>query len=454
MTLYFAKSALLPDGWADDVLIETDFQGWITDIKTGVSSKGAQVLKGPVMPGMPNVHSHAFQRAMAGLTERSSGGKDNFWSWREVMYQFLGRLSPEDMQVIASQLYVEMLKAGYTTVGEFHYVHNQPDGKPYDDPLIMSHHLIRAAKDTGIGITHIPTLYAHSNFGGLLPTEGQKRFITAPDDIAGMINRLKTLHKDDPQVRIAMAYHSLRAVSSDLMRDFKMTGMPVHIHAAEQVKEVEDCLAWSGKRPVQWLLENMDIGPDWCLIHSTHMTPEETTALAKSGAVAGLCPTTEGNLGDGLFNLPGYLESAGTFGIGTDSHISINPVEELRWLEYGQRVHKRERAVAHGPGEKHVGAFLYRQALKGGAQAMGRAIGALEKGRRADWVVLDGSHPLLYGKNGDVLLDAFIFAGNVPLVRDVIVGGVQVVSEGRHTREEEIASSFRAFLDSCGEFRL
>lgn len=460
MTLHFAKSALLPDGWARDVLIEAGAEGDILSIQKGADSQGASLLHGPVIPGMPNVHSHAFQRAMAGLAERSNGGRDNFWSWREVMYAFLSRLSPDDMEAIAAQLYVEMLKSGYTAVGEFHYVHNQPDGTPYEDKAELSYRLINAARTSGIGITHMPVLYAYGNFGGQAHSEGQRRFILSPGDIADMFGKLGKMHTGDKQIRLAVAHHSLRAVSPEMMRELTAAAQamdpasPIHIHAAEQVKEVEDCIAWSGFGPVEWLLKNMEIDGRWCLVHATHMNAPEIKALAESGAAAGLCSTTEGNLGDGFFSLFRYLTDGGTFGIGTDSHISISPVEELRWLEYGQRLTKRERSVACREEEPHVGAFLYRRALAGGAQAMGRHIGALEAGARADWLVLDGNHPLLYGREGDTLLDTFIFSGNAPLVRDVFVGGRQVVSEGRHVKENEIAARYRDFLDSSGSFSI
>jgi formimidoylglutamate deiminase len=460
MTLHFAKSALLPEGWAADVLIEVDDSGDILSVKAGAAPTGAALLKGPVIPGMPNVHSHAFQRAMAGLAERSNGGRDNFWSWREVMYSFLSRLTPEDMEAIAAQLYVEMLKSGYTGVGEFHYVHNQPDGTPYDDKAELSHRLISAAQTSGIGITHMPVLYAYGSFGGQKHSEGQRRFILSPDDIARMYGDLRQQHRGDKQIRIALAHHSLRAVSPEMMAELTAAvraldpASPIHIHAAEQVQEVEDCLNWSGKRPVEWLLEQAEVDEHWCLIHATHMTEAETKALAASGAVAGLCPTTEGNLGDGFFNFGEYAKAGGTFGIGTDSHISINPVEDLRWLEYGQRLTHKARSLACTDEQPHVGAHLYRSALKGGAQAMGRRIGALEPGARADWLVLDETHPLLYGRAGDTLLDTFIFSGNAPLVRDVFVGGRQLVSEGRHEKEETIAARYRDFLDFSKGFSI
>ncbi len=452
MPQFFANTALLPEGWANDVLITADEGGWITDVKTGQKSGAAQILPGPVIPGMPNLHSHAFQRAMAGLAERATGDKDSFWTWREVMYDFLDQITPEDMEAIAAQLYMEMLKAGYTAVGEFHYVHHQPDGTPYDDPALLSRHVIAAAKKTGIGITHMPALYAHGGFGGQKPVSGQKRFINGSDAFLDIITALHRDYKDDPQVRIGLVHHSLRAVTPEMLNDVtaKVHDMdsdaPVHIHIAEQTKEVDDCIAWSGQRPVEWLLENAPVDERWCLIHATHMTDEETESLAKTGAVAGLCPTTEANLGDGLFNLPHYLASGGKLGIGSDSHISVSMIEELRTLEYGQRLLRRERAVVKTPGNPSVGSSLYKMALAGGAQAMGRPIGGLEVGKRADFIVLDPENPALFSKKDDLTLDAMVFAGNVNPVKDVFSGGVPVVKDFRHVRELEIFEKYKDTL--------
>ncbi len=453
MTTIFAKTALLPAGWADNVLIRTDDNGRITDVQPdSTAPHDAVQANGPVLPGMPNTHSHAFQRAMAGLTERVTGEKDSFWTWRDMMYRFAGSITPDDLDVIATRLYIEMLKSGYTNVAEFHYLHHQPDGKPYDDRALTSRVLIEAALAVGIGMTHLPVLYAYSGFGGAAPHAGQKRFLNNVDEISGMVATLTASYADSAQVRIGLAHHSLRAVTPEMLTAATENllaadkNAPVHIHIAEQQAEVDACIEWSGKRPVAWLLDHADLNENWCLIHATHMDEPETTALAESGAVAGLCPTTEANLGDGLFPLTGYLEAGGKIAIGSDSHISVSAREELRWLEYGQRLFFQARAVTRIAGSASSGAALYNRCLEGGAQAAGRKIGKIEKGCRADFIVLDGESPDLAGKNGDDILDVLIFAANSNPVRDVFCGGKQVVKDGHHVLESDADTAYRAVL--------
>ncbi|MEO3435249.1 formimidoylglutamate deiminase [Inquilinus sp. CAU 1745] len=450
MTAYLAPSALLPDGWASDVLIETGEDGAISAVTKGGEADGAERLAGPVIPGMPNLHSHAFQRAMAGLAETAANPSDDFWTWRDLMYRFLGRLGPEEMEAVAAQLYLEMLKAGYTAVGEFHYVHNAPDGTPYDDPAELSRRIIAAARRAGIGITHLPVLYAQGGFDGRELAGGQRRFANEPAGILAIVAELRKAHADDSNIRLGVAPHSLRAVAPEQLAElvagaWAEDGMaPIHIHVAEQTREVEDCRAWSGARPVEWLLAHAPVDGRWCLIHATHMTPAETRGLAASDAVAGLCPSTEANLGDGLFALTDYLAADGVLGVGSDSHIGIDPAEELRLLEYGQRLTLRRRSVTRLDGPS-IGAGLYRAALAGGAQAMGRDIGRIAKGARADFVVLDPDHPALVEREGDALLDALIFAATGPTpVRDVMVGGRWRVKEGHHEDEEDVLNLYRA----------
>ena len=449
----FAPQALLTDGWAQDVLLEVDAAGSLRQITRGAQVDGAQRLAGPVVPGMPNLHSHAFQRAIAGHGEhadQTSRRDDSFWTWREVMYRFVGRLTPEQVQAIAAQLYVEMLKAGYTAVGEFHYLHHRPDGGPYDDRAEMSRRTIAAARQTGIGITQLPVLYGYGGFGAAPAGEGQRRFLNTPGELLAIIEALQASHNDDPQVRIGLAPHSLRAVTLETLSE-AVAGLtaldaeaPVHIHIAEQIKEVEDCLQWSRKRPVEWLLEHCPPDRRWCLIHATHMSPRETADMAATGAVAGLCPTTEANLGDGLFPAVDYLAAGGAWGIGSDSHISVSPVEELRWFEYGERLARRRRNVLAGEGAAaSLGYRLYSDALAGGAQALGRPIGALEVGCRADLVVLDPASPTLCELPTERLLDAMIFAGNRNPVRDVMVGGQWVVCDGSHKDERAVLEDYR-----------
>jgi formimidoylglutamate deiminase len=443
----------LPQGWAEDVAIDLDAAGSIVAVTTGAAPDGAERLAGPVLPGMPNLHSHAFQRAMAGLTERAASGDDSFWTWREVMYGFLAKLTPEQVEAIAAQLYVEMLKAGYTSVGEFHYVHHDLDGRPYGDRAELSARVVAAAKQAGIGITHLPVLYACGGFGGQAPTLGQRRFLNDVSNFLRLVEALRARHGGDPDIRVGIAPHSLRAVTPEMLRDAVagLTAMdaeaPIHIHIAEQVKEVEDCLAWSGRRPVEWLLDHAAVDRRWCLVHATHMTEAETAGLAASGAVAGICATTEANLGDGFFPAPDYLARRGAWGIGSDSHISVSPVEELRWFEYGQRLVQRRRnrlsEQLGGGTAPSIGAFLYKSALSGGAAALGRPIGRIAPGARADLLVLDSNHPQLAGRAGDALLDSLVFAGNANPIRDAMVGGRWVVRSGRHNGEDEIAARFR-----------
>lgn len=453
MTRYFAKSALLPSGWAENVVITTDERGWIVSVEASQSQNGAIMLAGTILPGMPNIHSHAFQRAMAGLAEYAQEDESSFWTWRQVMYDFLGKLTPEDQEAIAAQLYVEMLKAGYTAVCEFHYLHNDIDGTPYADPATTSYGVIHAARTTGIGLTHIPVLYMNGGVDGRKPDDGQKRFINTPETILDLVSSLRSEFTDNPDIHLGFAPHSLRGVSIDVMGEAIDVvrridpAMPIHIHTAEQKREVDDCVAFYGQGPVAEILDRLPVNAHWCFIHATHMNDAETRNLARSGAVVSLCPSTEGSLGDGLFNLGPYIRYGGRFGIGSDSHISISPVEELRWLEYGQRLAHKKRLIAVDDRDSHNGAFLYKRALAGGAQATGRALGRLEAGYRGDFIVLDDNHPLLYGRAEDGLLDSFVFAGNVPLVRDVIVGGRRVITQGRHEHENEIAAAYRRVVD-------
>jgi formimidoylglutamate deiminase len=444
-----APVAMLPDEWARDVLVEIGPDGAIASVTPNAPRGDAEDAGGPLVPGMPNLHSHAFQRAMAGLAERMGARDDSFWTWREVMYRFLSRLAPEDCHTIAAQLYVEMLRNGYTAVAEFHYLHNDPAGRPYADRAEMSLAHLRAAREAGIAITHLPSLYAHATFGAAPLKPTQIRFATQPEDVLEIVRRVRGAYRDDADVRVGVAPHSLRAVSPPLLAAL-LSGLdevaptaPVHIHAAEQTKEVDDCVAWSGRRPVEWLLENAGVDERWCLVHCTHMTAAETRELAGRRAVAGLCPTTEGNLGDGLFPLEAYLGAGGHFGIGGDSHVSQSPVEELRWMEYVQRLRHQRRNIAASEARPSVGATLWRRALEGGSRALGRAMGVISPGARADLLVLDGEHPNLAGREGDGILDALIFAGNERLVRHVAVSGNWVVRDSRHADEPAIAERYK-----------
>ena len=444
MTAYAFDRVSTPDGWLAPGTVEIGADGRIAAVEAG---DGGERIGGIALPGMPNLHSHAFQRAMAGLTERAGPGEDSFWTWREVMYGFVDRLGPDDAEAIAAQLYCEMLKAGYTAVAEFHYLHHAPDGSPYGDLAEMAERVTAAAGRTGIALTLLPVLYNAGGFGGAPIDGAQRRFANDADRLLRMVETMRQRHGANPDFRVGLAPHSLRAVGPESLKEAlagldEMDGdAPIHIHIAEQTREAEDCVAWSGRLPVEWLLDTHDVGSRWCLVHATHMTGEETRALAATGAVAGLCPTTEANLGDGLFPLGAYLEAGGRLGIGSDSHVSVSPVEELRWLEYGQRLAARRRTVAARP-RGSTGARLHAAALEGGAAAMARECGAIEAGRAADIVTLDASHPLLAGRTDDAILDTYVFAGNANPVRDVMVGGSWVVRDGRHPEEEAIGRAF------------
>jgi formimidoylglutamate deiminase len=448
---YHADHALLPQGWTRDVLIEVNADGLLAALSPGCDANNAERLAGPVIPGMPNLHSHAFQRAMAGLTEKGGPAGDSFWSWREQMYRFLERLTPDDVQVIATRLYVEMLEAGYTSVAEFHYLHHDADGTPYADPAEMAWRHLAAADAAGIGLTLLPVLYAHSNFGGLPPTPGQRRFIHDGDAFDQLLETLAP-SLNAPLRRLGVAPHSLRAVTPEALHRavatltrLDATG-PIHIHAAEQQKEIDDSLAWSGQRPVEWLVEHAHLDPRWTLIHATHMTPQETVALARSGATAGLCPSTEGDLGDGFFDAPRFLEAEGHFGIGGDSHVGVDPFQELRLFEYGQRLRAERRNVLVREIGASLGGALYRRAAAGGGQALGQSAGTLAVGQRADWVVLNIDDAALAEQHGDGWLDAAIFGPARRPVRDVMVGGVWQVRDGVHPLATDSLRNYRRVL--------
>jgi formimidoylglutamate deiminase len=452
LSSYLAPSALLPSGWADDVLIEIDANGFIDNVSVNAGAGGATKLEGPVIPGMANVHSHAFQRAMAGMTQKAGPQGDSFWSWRELMYVFLERLDPEAIEAIAMELYVEMLEAGYTAVGEFHYVHHDPAGKPYANLVETAERIQAAAASTGIGLTLMPVFYAHSNFGGLPPSPGQRRFINDTERFSRMLELLVKKLQGEPLQRLAIAPHSLRAVTADeLGRLITLAGQlgpltPIHIHAAEQQKEVEDCQTFTGARPVQWLLDHANIDQRWCLVHATHMDASETRRLAATNAVAGLCPTTECDLGDGFFNASEYLGCNGRFGVGGDSHVGVDPFQELRQFEYGQRLQLERRNVLGGTPGDSVGGRLYRAACVGGAQALAQPTGAIAPGRRADLVVLNADDPALAELKNEDLLDAAIFGPARSPVRHVMVGGVWQVRDGVHRLRADARAHYRNAL--------
>ncbi len=456
-----ADHAWLPQGWMDSVRLEVDqSSGQIVATSSGAQpSTDNQYIGRFVLPGMPNLHSHAFQRAMAGLTERQTHAADSFWTWREVMYRFAAAIDPPALKAVAAQLYVEMLKSGFTHVCEFHYLHRTPAGSLYADPAEMSLALIEAADEAGIGLTLLPTLYMQGGFDGRALNERQKRFYNSIDEYLSLVERLRGY--ENGRVKIGIALHSLRAVSLEAMQVVLGSPLarecPIHIHIAEQLGEVQDCLAYYNARPVEWLLDHASIDERWCLVHATHINPDESLRIADSGAVVGLCPTTEANLGDGLFALKAYIDANGAFGIGSDSHISVSPVEELRWLEYGQRLHSQHRNIAVSELSSSVAETLWGNALFGGARAAGCNIGVLEAdeadmaagfGARADLLVLNDQSPLLAARDASNLLDTLVFAGNRSLVRDVMVNGKWVIRDFRHRNEEAIADHYRKTVEA------
>ncbi len=443
-TLFF-DSALLPSGWAHDVRLEIE-DGIIRSVSADARCEGSVQCAGIAVPGMPNIHCHAFQRAMAGLAERRGPGGDSFWTWREVMYRFLALLTPDDVEAISAFAYMEMLEAGYTTVTEFHYLHHGPDGRSYDDPAELAGRIAAAAKATGIGLTLLPSLYMTGGFGGAPPTAGQKRFLNDADRFLDLVARTHAIVADLPAARVGIAPHSLRAVPPEALQRVVAAcpKMPIHIHAAEQVKEVDDSVAALGARPVEWLLTNAEVDARWCLIHATHMLPQETEALARSGAVAGLCPLTEASLGDGIFDGARHLAAGGRVGIGTDSNIQVDAAAELRQLEYGQRLSLRARNVFASHEGESVGRRLFEAALAGGAQACARPVGAIAVDRLADILLLDRDHPDLAVGSGDHWLDAWIFITGRAAVREVLVGGERVMTNARHRDHDRITRRYVA----------
>ncbi|HEY5829425.1 MAG TPA: formimidoylglutamate deiminase [Hyphomicrobiaceae bacterium] len=441
------QHALLETGWQRDVLIRIEGPR-IAAIEAGAAAPaGVERLAGIAVPGVANVHSHAFQRAMAGLVERRGPEDDSFWTWREVMYRFLARMTPDDVEAIAAWAYVEMLEAGFTAVGEFHYLHNAPDGARYADPAEMAGRIVAAAEASGIGLALLPCFYAHGGCGGKAAKPGQARFLSDIESFRRLIEASRRhLSRLDGAV-LGIAPHSLRAVDAAELRalvDAWPAG-PIHMHAAEQMGEVEECIAWSGARPVEWLLANMAVDARWCLIHTTHMTPQESRDLARSGATAGLCPITEANLGDGIFEAARFLDAGGRIAVGTDSNVRISVAEELRTLEYGQRLRERKRNRL-GPTGASTGRHLFDLARAGGARALGLDGGMLAVGKVADIVVLDAEHPALIGRDGDAALDAWLFASGDGVVRDVIAGGRHVVVDGRHVARDAVLARFAAAM--------
>lgn len=439
------KQALLPGGWASDVRL-CIARADIVSVQTDVPAAGSDARVAVALPGLPNLHSHAFQRGLAGLSERRGTGDDSFWTWRELMYRFLAHMTPEDVQALSAQAYMEMLEAGFTRVGEFHYLHHGPSGVPYAQPAELGARVVAAAAESGIALTLLPVFYAHGGFGGQPSEPGQARFVSDLEGYARLLDDARALIAPLAHAQLGVAAHSLRAVTPEELSALLPLAAagPVHIHAAEQAREVEQCLAWSGQRPIAWLLDHAPIDARFCVVHATHMLKEETQALARSGAVAGLCPITEANLGDGIFPAREFHAGGGSFGIGSDSNVQIDAAAELKLLEYSQRLRAGRRNLLAQPGAS-VGRTLFDAALAGGARALAASAG-LAQGAPADIITLAEDRAWFVGRAGDQLLDSWIFAAAGSCIDRVYRAGVELVSNGRHRDRERIERRYRAAL--------
>jgi formimidoylglutamate deiminase len=446
-TILHFETALLPGGWAANVRIRMD-GGIIREVVCDVAAAPDAERHKIGLPGMPNVHSHAFQRGFAGLAERRARERDSFWTWREIMYRFVDLISPDDLEAIAALAYMEMLESGFTHVGEFHYLHRAPDGAFYDDRALMAGRIAAAADAVGIGLTLLPVFYAHSGFGGMPPQASQRRFISTPEEFGRLVEGCTVAVAGLTNGLVGIAPHSLRAVTPGELTEILSLARncPIHIHIAEQMREVDECVAWCGKPPMAWLMQNVPVDSRWCVIHATHIDQVDMHAIAASGAVAGLCPITEANLGDGIFPLGKFLECSGKFGIGSDSNILIDAAHELRLLEYGQRLAGQVRNVAASTAIPSTGRLLFERAVTGGAQALGIKSG-LDVGCTADIMALDADHAALACRPGDSLLDSYVFAGSGGIIADVWRGGRKLVSNGRHLHREAIISRYRKVLE-------
>lgn len=452
MPALHAQDALLPTGWTRDVLVEWNLDGLITRVQTAASPEGHVRAAGPLLPGMPNVHSHSFQRAMAGLAEVRGHPTDDFWTWREQMYRLVRLLEPEDIEAISAYLYIEMLKHGYTSVAEFHYLHNNRDGKPYEDRAELANAIVTGASASGIALTLLPVLYAHGGFGHKPLSPAQRRFGSDPAGLIDLLRELARWHLPSPLLRFGIAPHSARAVDALLLTEMVDAAtrldptMPIHMHVSEQVAEVADCIATHGTTPLAWIADLVDLDSRWTLIHSTHLTALEMRTAAKAGACVGLCPVTEANLGDGIFDFVPWFEMGGAWAIGGDSHVCVSPFEELRQLEYSQRLRLRVRNVASTEDMPDVAANLWNGAAAGGAQALGQPVGAIVPGRRADLVVLDGKDVDFEGLSAVSALGTAMFSGTRNRVHDVLVAGRPVIEQGRHPDEDYTREAFRHAL--------
>lgn len=446
MKRIFCGTLLEADGWRDGVLVALTDDGLITEISAGAARDADTILRGVVIPGMPNVHSHAFQRLLAGRTGPRDNTADSFWSWREAMYGCARGIGPDELQAVAAWVFTSMLKAGYTACGEFHYIHHRPDGAGYGRLGEMSIRLLEAAEASGIGLTLLPVLYCQSGFSGEPLTAAQKRFVNSAESYLRLLEECREVVSGLPLARLGVAPHSLRAVPAQVLNEvldaWADKDCPIHIHIAEQPAEVNDCKLYLGLRPVEYLLRECEVDRRWCLVHATHVSETELTAAAALGVVAGVCPTTEADLGDGCFASAGWLSAGGHLAIGSDSNVRICPAEELRLLEYNARMRSGQRNVLRAEGQS-CGRFLYQHAALAGGRALGQAVGALQPGFRADLVELDVGHELLADREPDAMLDSWVFAGDSNMIRSVWVAGRRVIEKGRHALEDRLRREFR-----------
>jgi formimidoylglutamate deiminase len=459
MRRYHLQSAFLSQGWARGVIVAVSDEGFITEIDAAPADgretfSGAERIDGIVVPGMPNAHSHAFQRAMAGNTEYRLSARDSFWTWRRAMYELANRIEPEDLQILATQLFVEMLKSGYTSVAEFHYLHRQRGGVPYSGANALWEAISHAASIAGIGLTFLPTLYQTSDFGGQPLKPEQARFASDTDAfLRALEERIGADRRGgSPTQRTGAAFHSLRAVPLMNLESVTLSlrkldaNLPVHIHVAEQLLEVQACMRETGRRPIELLLDTGLLTQHWCLVHATHATGDELKGIAAAAATVCVSISTEANLGDGFFDAARFLKAGGRLCVGSDSQSTLSPAEELRWLEYQQRLRKKRRAVLATKPESHVGTRLWRDAAQHGAQAIGQPAGMIEVGRRADWLVLDAAHPSMVGAAADTALDHLLFAGGDAAIRDVMVAGRWVIKDRHHATEDELRPRFAGLM--------
>ena len=445
----FCKTLLQGDCWRNDAVMNLTLEGKISNIETGTPDVVDLSIQGIVIPGMPNAHSHSFQRLIAGMTGPQGNQSDSFWSWREAMYRCANQISPDQFRVVASYVFSEMLKAGYTSCAEFHYLHHQQDGTPYANPAEMSVQLIEAATITGLSMTLLPVLYCSSGFGQDTVSLDQRRFSNSSESYLQLLEILHKIISQENLLTLGVAPHSLRAVPAKVLQEvlasWSDNECPIHIHIAEQLAEVNDCIEHLGARPLEWLLENFPVDERWNLVHATQMSNSELKTAAQSGATAVICPTTEADLGDGFFRTSEWLKAGGALAVGSDSNVRISVTEELRLLEYNERMSSGHRNVLTDP-DSTCGKFLYQHAAQSGATALGQAVGVLQPGSRADFLVLDNKHELVSGRHPDVALDSWVFAGDKSMLDSVWVAGQCVVQQGIHHAESSIKSAFSKTL--------